>query len=323
MVVSTLVGLAQRRQDPLGIQLGLSLKGTYYPLGFPLQLSTNSPDVLSAAEESWGDQTRDFAAEPLVMRVVVHPEGELSGQATHRKQGHLYCVVSDADNFAHVDLRSQFAVVHVSQKTAADHSWLRWFFLEALAYLMLCQRQVVMVHAGCVARDGEGVLLCGASEAGKSTLSYACARAGWTWIADDCTCLLPDSTERIAIGRSRQARFRIDAPALFPELERFTARERPTGKIGIDVDMAAIPGIQTARRAPIGALAFLERRSGPAGAQAISGEEAVDRLLADMPSYGEEEDALHERTVRQLAAAPAYVARYESIEDGVRVVSGL
>ena len=323
MVVNTLVAVAQRRRDPLGVQLGLPLKGTYYPLGFQLELSTNSPDVLEAAEESWGGQSRDFAAEPLIMRVIVQPEGELSHEAKFRKQGHLYCVVSDADNFAHIDLRSQFAVIHVSEKTAADHSWLRWFFVESSAYLMLCQRHVVMVHAGCVARDGAGLLLCGASEAGKSTLSYACARAGWTWIADDCTCLLPDSTERIAIGRSRQARFRIDAPALFPELERFTARERPTGKIGIEVDMAAIPGIQTARRAPIAALAFLDRRSGPAGAHAISDEEAIDRLLADMPSYGEEEDALHERTVRQLAGAPAYLARYESIEDGLRVISGL
>jgi len=323
MVVSTLEFLAIRRPDPLGVSLNLPFTGRYFPLGFPLEIATNSREVLEAAGESWAGRKQEFECDPLTMRVVVQPRGELSQDCTHCKQGHLYSVVSDAYNFAHVDLRSQFAFVQVSEQTASDHSWLRWFFLESLAYLMLAQRHVVMVHAGCVARNGFGVLLCGASESGKSTLSYACARAGMSWIADDCTCLLPDSPERIAIGRSQQGRFRVDAPALFPELEQFTARARPTGKIGIEVCMSALPGIRPAGRAPIGALAFLERRQGPPGALRIPGEEAVDRLLADMPTYGEDIDELHERTVRRLAEAPAYRVRYQSLEDGVKLISGL
>jgi hypothetical protein len=321
--VSSLEFVESKRRDPLGVQLDLPLKGTYYPLGFRLEIATNSPDVIAAAEESWGGRRREFASEPLVMRVVVSPQGDVSRDATHSKQGHLYSVVSDADNFAHADLRSNFAAVHVSRKTASDHTSLRWFFVESLPYLMLCQRHVVMVHAGCVARNGSGVLLCGASEAGKSTLAYACARAGWTWLADDCTCLLPNSSDRMAIGRSPHARFRIDAPALFPELERFAVRERPTGKIGIEVDMSVLPGIRVTRRAPIGAVVFLERRPGPPSVEQISGEDAVDRMLADMPSYGEDVDELHERTVRRLAEAPAYRAGYQSIDDGVSIISGL
>jgi len=315
--------VARRRPDPLGVQLDLPLTGTYYPLGFRLEIATNSRDVIEAAGEAWAGREREFDSEPLVMRVVVQPEGDLSQPAAHWKQGHLYSVVCDPWNFAQVDLRSEFAAIHVSQKTAAEHSWLRWYFVEALAYLMLAQRRVVMVHAGCIARNGAGVLLCGASESGKSTLSYACARAGWTWVADDCTCLLPDSPERLALGRSLDARFRIDAPALFPELEQFAVRERPTGKIGIEVRMSALPGIRTDERARIGALAFLERGPGPARAVRISGEEAVDRLLADMPSYGDEVDGIHERTVRRLADGPAYRVRYESVQDGVELISGL
>jgi hypothetical protein len=127
----------------------------------------------------------------------------------------------------------------------------------------------------------------------------------------------------MAIGRSLQARFRIDAPALFPELEPFAARERPTGKIGIEVDLGRVAGIRTEQRARIDAVTFLERRPGPATMERITGEEAVERLLADMPVYGEDVDELHERTVRRLAGAPAYRACYESIEDGVELISGL
>ena len=180
MFVSTLELLAGRRRDPLGVSIELPLTGAYYPLGFRLEIATNSRDVIEAAEESWAGEGREFDGQALVMRVFVQPDGPLSEAGTHRKQGHLYSIVSDAANFAQVELRSQFGFVHVSQKTASDHSWLRWFFVEPVAYLMLGQRQVVMVHAGCVSRNGSGLMLCGASESGKSTLAYACARAGWS-----------------------------------------------------------------------------------------------------------------------------------------------
>jgi hypothetical protein len=303
------------------MQNRLPLTGTFYPLGFRLDIATNSSDVIEAARESWAAQSPEFEDDPLTMRVVVEPGGPLSQDATHSKQGHLYSIVSDSHNFAHVDLDTNFAFVRITQATASDHSWLRWFFIESLAYMMLCQRHVVMVHAGCVARNGSGVLLCGPSTAGKSTLSYACARAGWTWIADDCTCLLPDSADRTAIGRSRQARFRLDAPQLFPELEGYIARARPTGKIGIEVPLNELPHIRTAARTPIGALTFLERAPGPPALRRISPEEALDLILADMPCYGGDVDVLHERTVRQLIEVPAYRLNYQSVQDGVTLLA--
>ena len=90
---------------------------------------------------------------------------------THHAQGHLYAVVGDVHNFAVLDLRGLAASMFVSLRTAADHSWLRWFFVESLAYTLLAQRYVVPVHAACIARDGAGLLLCGSSAAGKSTLA--------------------------------------------------------------------------------------------------------------------------------------------------------
>ena len=147
----------------------------------------------------------------------------------------------------------------------------------------------------------------GRAAAGKSTLTFACARAGWTYVTDDCTWLLPDSTDRIAIGRPWQARFRLDAPSLFPELEGHIVRARPTGKVSIEVPISAFPEIRTASRASIGRIVFLER--GAAGEPSLlpmPGEEAMRRILCDMPSYGPEVNAMHERTVRSLAEVPAY-----------------
>jgi hypothetical protein len=321
--VRILESLATRRPDPLRVTTDLPLTGRYHPLGFDLEIATNSRDILAAAEEAWAGVAREFDGAPLRIRAVVSSDGPLAGESRHSKHDHLYSIVSDAHNFAQADLRCCLAVVHVSQATASDHAWLRWFFLESLAYIMLCQRHVVMIHAACVARNGSGVLLCGPSMAGKSTLSYACARAGWTWLADDCTCLLPGSPERAAIARSLVARFRVDAPALFPELEAFAARARPTGKIGLEVPMPDVPGIRTARRLPIGAIAFLDRAAGPASIGPVGRDEALDRLLADMPQYGPDVDPIHERVAAAVAEAPAYTLRYETIEDGVRLLSTL
>ena len=42
------------RLDPLLRGIDLPLYGAYYPLGYRAEITTNSPDVLEAARESWG-----------------------------------------------------------------------------------------------------------------------------------------------------------------------------------------------------------------------------------------------------------------------------
>src|SRR5207249_2128617 len=111
------------------------------------------------------------------------------------------------------------------------------------------------------------------SGAGKSTLAYAYARAGWTYVSDDCVFLLPDSSSPVAIGRSRQARLRTDAPGLFPELEGFAARAGVTGKISLEVPMRAFPEIRTAPRIGIASMVFLDRRPGRAHIEPMNPDE--------------------------------------------------
>ena len=71
---------------------------------------------------------------------------------------------------------------------AADSArYLRYFFLEAAALSMISSLRAFPVHGACVRAGGKGVLLCGDSGEGKSTLAYAGARAGWTYVSDDAT----------------------------------------------------------------------------------------------------------------------------------------
>jgi len=322
MSVTSVSTFRSRRFDPLGVNVELPLKGTFHPMGFRLDLATNSRDVIEAAEEAWSGQRQEFDTASMTMQVFVTAEGPLAEPGTHHKAGALYSDVSDPYNFAHVDLAAQVAAVYVSQKTVSDHTWLRWFYVESIAYLMLDQRHLVLVHGGLVARQDAGVLLCGASAAGKSTLAYACARAGWTFISDDCAALLPGRADRLALGRPRQIRFRSDAPRLFPELNGYVVRARPTGKLAVEVPTSALD-IRTASRTNVEAIAFIERGTGAASVRPIPADEAFERILADLPTYGEESDAIHEHMVRRLCTAPAYVLQYDDLSDAVRLLSVL
>jgi hypothetical protein len=256
--------------------------------------------------------------------VLVAPAGELAAEPRFRKQGHLLSFVSDAHNFAAGDSLTLSASFHLSEATAAHHAGLRWFYLESMAYMLLTQRYVVALHAACVARNGGGILICGESGAGKSTLSFACARAGFTFVSDDSTWFRTASEDREAIGKPHQARFRHGASRHFSELGGYPASAHPNGKLSIEIPTSHFPAVRTAVRCPVRNLVFLDRESpGPARVKRISSADAEAWLLAELPSYGAEVNAAHEKTIHRLAALPAWQLRYRELDDAIRLLSEL
>ena len=75
------------------------------------------------------------------------------------------------------------------------------FFLNPPRFAFLLLRHTTAIHAACVEHEGGGILLCGDSGAGKSSLSYACARAGWTYITDDASFLVNNRHDRLVVGQ--------------------------------------------------------------------------------------------------------------------------
>ena len=287
-----------------------------------MHLATNASDVIDAADECWRDYAPEFACEPMELRVVVDAEGETGKPADASGCSATCCRLSPTRTISRrSNFGTQLACIYVSAETAADHDLLRWFFVEPIAYVLMAQRYVAPLHAASIARHGTGILLCGASGAGKSTLAFAAACAGWTFLSDDCTWLLVGGSDATAVGRPHQVRFRDDAPGLFPRLAGYVVRERPNGKIGIEVPMRAFPEIRTALRCRIGGLAWLDRsRAGRPEIGQVEPAEVARQLLSSC-SYGEEVDAMHERATRRLLDLPAWRLQYESLDDGLRLLS--
>jgi len=309
------VRLAQREID-------LPLGRVYYPYGFGLRLTSNSSEVLDAAEENWGMYSAEYDDPSLTVQVLVQPGGDLSPQPVHSSQDHLYSLVASRENYAVIDFDALFAYACVTEQTVANHAWFRWFYLDAMAGIMLAQRHMTPMHAACVERNGVGVLLCGPSGMGKSTLAYACARAGWTFVADDAS-MLPQNHAGCAVtGKPHQARLREDAPRLFPELEGYETRSRPTGKLSIEIPMATLPGIRTAVRSEAGRMVFLDR-----GNSAKLGRMGVEHALQQMMQYSRDyrvaTQSRHEMALRRLLRTPPYHLRYERLQDALEALEGL
>jgi hypothetical protein len=253
----------QINPDPVLSAFELPLRRTFYPLGYPLVLETNSPDVIQAAEEGWGAFERMFSEDPVRVCLGV-AEGDSESPlpaSVIRAREHLMSIVAGPENFMLCDFDRGFAFGWVTRSTAADHPLLRYQFLTAGGATLGEQRALAPLHGALVMRNGTGVMLCGDSFAGKSTLAYACARAGWTYVSDDGAFLVRDSDKRYAIGDPYGIRFRTDAPDLFPELADHLPTVRPNGKIAIEI-LTRDLGLRIAPGCIVDHVVYLDREGG-------------------------------------------------------------
>jgi hypothetical protein len=231
---------------------------TFYPLGFPVVVVSNSPSVLNAAHLEWDAWTPEFDEPPIVLTYNVSPElATLPETSEFHAHAHQFAFVADAKNLAICDTNTRTGVAWITAGAAEDAAYFRYHFLEGMALELIVSLHLTPFHAGCVARNGRGVLLCGDSGAGKSSLSYACARRGWTYVSDDASYLLRRcAEEKIVLGHSHRVRLRPDAPRFFPELAQVTPARRGNGRMSLDVRTHALP---TARRTMVDRIAILRR----------------------------------------------------------------
>ncbi len=235
--------------DPVLSAFELPQRLTIYPYGFPLELETNSAEVIAAASEGWGAFDPMFDGTPvrLCLGVLEESGGPLPPEPVVRSREHMMSTVLDPENFVICDFNAGFAFGWVTQSTAADHPLLRYRILTGAVAPLVEQRAFAVMHGALVARNGKGIMLAGDSFAGKSTLAYACARTGWTYLSDDSALMVRNRDDRYTVGDPHSIRFRPDAPELFPELAGRMPAVRPNGKIAIEVltrelDLVTAPG---------------------------------------------------------------------------------
>jgi len=181
-------------------------------------------------------------------------------------------------------------------------------------------RRFVIVHAAAVALDGKAVLLCGDSGTGKTSVAWACARRGWTFLSGDAIQLVRQSADLEVVGRPHSIRFRDSARELFPELRGYNPAPGPRGKLDIEADPVSL-GAAIAQSATASHIVLLERCPGGTGSlEPIS----ADRMFAYFDQVicygaeslrGEQRDAL-----RQFLQLPLLHLRYPDPETAERIL---
>lgn len=310
--------------DPLLCNLDFSLRARLFPLGFPLDITTNCQEILAAAEQSWGQFQPTFDVDPISLRIGVAEgdmESEKATRLTHpifRAYRNILTIAQDSSNFAACELTRGFGFAWLTPAVARDREYLRYLFLDAMILSLLEARYITSVHSACLSFANQGFLFCGDSGAGKSTLSFACAKRGWTYLTDDGSSLITGRNDRMVLGNHHEIRFREDAANLFPELRRWTAIRRGNGKLTVPVPVKELPWT-TANRCAVRYLIFLKR--GDAGACAelrpCPKEEAA-RWLRKLSVYGDDDMRRRKQeTLESLLSAEIYELHYRDLQPAI------
>jgi hypothetical protein len=241
----------------------------------------------------------------------------------HVLQGSVLLQVADTDNFFIVDLKRGRAMGRVTPTTVACSRYLRYFILEAAALSMISSMRAVAVHGACVRVNGKGILLCGDSGEGKSTLAYAGARAGWTYVSDDSTYIPVDREDLVAVGNCGQIRFRPSGGTIFPELSARPITPRAVGKPSIEVRTSEWPEIKTANMTKVDHVVFLNRRCADTHELVSLRPSSVLAWFQQHLISPPERRPAQEATLERLLSAGVFELRYQDLGWAIERINEL
>jgi hypothetical protein len=306
--------------DPEPADPELSLHAVCYPMGFTAEVFTNSSEVVTAVEESFGNFNKIFPDPSVQLRIGVTQDQSGNGRAipSYRTSEGLLSLITDKDNFMACDLYRGSGFGWFTEPTVMERSHFRYHWLEGAIWMLLQWLYMTPVHAACVQMDGRGVLLCGDSGAGKSTLAFACARAGWKFTADDSTRIIRKSNDRRVVGNPYRMRFREAAIQLFPELAAQHLTPRLSGELSIELATSTMPEISIEQSSSVDYILFLNRRhTGPPSLTALSPESVAAWFEKIITCDEKDLRDTQIKSLERLLEVPIYELRYSDLDWAV------
>jgi hypothetical protein len=252
--------------DPLYRGLNIRFRKRFVPLGKVVEVESNDPAVIEAALQSfarYGDAPATVQPE-IHIQLCVDPVAQEAGPRPvplYRGLQHLFHISCGPVNFAVADLKTGSAFGFVSREMVCDTSLFRNTFLECLFHVLAVHQSHTPVHCAAVALENRAVLICGPSGAGKTTLVYACAKAGMHVVSDDVIHLEWSSRlQRLILwGNPWRLRLIPDTCELFADLAGNLPQLGSDGGWYLEVDVPReFPGQAQVSCEPA-ALVFLER----------------------------------------------------------------
>ena len=312
--------------DPVLSAFELPLRAIFHPLGFTVEIATNSHEVIASAEESWGHFQKSFSEPPMQLQIGVLQGGsdDCPPIPVCRGRANLLVTIADPENLTVCDMRRGFAFGWVTQAAVANRAYFRYYLLESTMWVLVQSLYLTPLHAALVQLEGRGVLLCGDAGAGKSSLAFSCARSGWTFLSDDSSYLVRNRNDRLVLGSPYQMRFREAGIKLFPELKKHRVTPRPTGKMSIELSTASMPEIATALTCTVDYIVFLNRREPARPCLGPFPKETALPWFEGVISFGERDvREAQAASLQRLLAVPIYELRYRDLDWAVNRLEAL
>src|SRR6266571_9119005 len=169
--------LERRAQTPL--------HGFYLFAGASCDLATNSEPILEAARQTFVEVSPPPpSAVDFSLRFWVDPL-ERSGppwpKPCYRGLDHLVFASFNSENSLLIDLGKRRVFGRLSPAMGADQGYWKTVIFPNLLTLLGNTTAPTELHCACVAQNGGGILLWGAAGSGKSTLTLALARHGFSF----------------------------------------------------------------------------------------------------------------------------------------------
>ena len=219
------------------------------------------------------------------------------------------CGASPKTSMAVVYPSGRAALVVVERELLRFPYHLRYELIEFAVSTLVARAQNLMpLHAACVGSGGRGLLLLGASGAGKSTAMLHCALAGLDLVSEDSLFVTPDTLR--ATGVANFLHIRRESLRFLPareaaELRRSPIIRRRSGVEKLEIDLRQ-PRFRLAPR-PVALAGVVDLCPGGAGAgaslTALGSRQLLARLrdtqpyAASFPGW-----RVFSRTVRRLPA---------------------
>ncbi len=298
-----------RRATRLKHKLAISVMGKFG------SLATNSLSILESArklfppQEAPGDTTSKFT-----WRIVSEMDGNGSPpwpSFAAFSFGALRFVNIGQHSFVAANLESREAVGFISESLAQDEPGFATIFLSTLFYLTAPILGLTPLKAGCVSKDGRGLLLLGPPKSGKTSCAYASSKLGLEIHADMASFLESQDDGVRAWGEFWPALFREETARTYPELEFLGRRMEHESETFIALDKSLLCR-QPARPVTLAVAVVLERGTNESPRMTrLSSREYWDALQASPPHEEQGSFKTHqEELLTKVAKIPAYKLVY-------------